>query len=63
MTAKAPMNKRRGKRVSKKTGTIRPCVSPPVSLHRRSRSEFSCGLDLDRALLVEESLDEREKRG
>jgi len=34
-----------------------------VYVHRRSATEFSCGMDDRRALLVEESLDERERRG
>ena len=32
-------------------------------LHRSGPSEFSCGFDDTRALTVEESLDERERRG
>ena len=32
-------------------------------VHRVSPCEFSCGIDDHRALLVEESLDERERRG
>jgi hypothetical protein len=43
----------------------RKAITPrkPSCLHRRSACEFSCGLDDQRAFLVEESLDEREKRG
>ena len=32
-------------------------------LHRTGEREFSCGFDEKEAFLVEESLDEREKRG
>jgi len=35
----------------------------PICQHRRGPFEFSCGFDDPRALLVEESLDERERRG
>lgn len=55
--------KRNARRVPRKNRTPDVEVSPPVILHRRSRSEFSCGVDFDRAILVEESLDERERRG
>ena len=45
-----------------KTGTRRR--EPKVAfLHRIGPSEFSCGIDDTRALLDEESLDERERRG
>ena len=55
--------KRETKCVPRKKRTRIVKVSAPVIQHRRSASEFSCGVDLDRALLVEESLDERERRG
>jgi hypothetical protein len=63
MRAKAPIKKKSGKRLPQKIRPARAPVSQPVALHRRSPSEFSCGIDLERALLVEESLDERERRG
>ena len=63
MRAKAPIKKKSGKRLPQKIRPARAKVSQPVSLHRRSPSEFSCGVELERALLVEESLDERERRG
>jgi hypothetical protein len=44
-----------------KKGALRPMR--PVCLHRRCPCEFSCGLKDPRARLVEESLDERERRG
>jgi hypothetical protein len=63
-TMKALIKKKRNaRRVSPKNKTADVKVSGPVILHRRSPSEFSCGVDLERALLVEESLDERERRG
>jgi hypothetical protein len=55
--------KRNARRVPRKNRTPGVKVSPTVLLHRRSPSEFSCGVDFDRATLVEESLDERERRG
>jgi len=55
--------KRNARRVPRKNKTPGVKVTSPVILHRRSPSEFSCGVDFDRALLVEESLDERERRG
>ncbi len=63
-TMKALIKKKRNaRRVSPKNKTADVKVLGPVILHRRSPSEFSCGVDLERALLVEESLDERERRG
>jgi hypothetical protein len=62
MRAKAPVKKKGGKR-SPNVRTACAKGSQPFSLRRRSLSEFSCGVDLERALLVEESLDERERRG
>ncbi|HEX7517415.1 MAG TPA: response regulator [Chthoniobacterales bacterium] len=52
--------KKSGKRLPQKIKTAGP---KPVCLHRRSASEFTCGIDDQRAFLVEESLDERERRG
>lgn len=43
--------------------SVRGLSFKPVYQHRRSPLEFSCGFADRRALLVEESLDEREKRG
>ena len=64
MKTKAPGRKKSGKRLPQNTGRAGPkFLSQPVCLHRRSASEFSCGIDDQRALLVEESLDERERRG
>ena len=63
MKARAPITKEEGKRTPGKSRTTRAKSSQPVSRHRRSPSEFSCGVGLERALLVEESLDERERRG
>jgi hypothetical protein len=64
MKTKAPIKKKNGKRLSQKIRTAEPKVlSQPVCLQRRSTSEFSCGIDDPRALLIEESLDERERRG
>jgi hypothetical protein len=60
MKAKTLIKKRTGTRLSQR---VRAKISQPVSIHRRSPSGFSCGIDLERAILVEESLDERERRG
>ena len=60
MKTKTPVKKKSRKRLPRK---IRTAGLKPVCLHRRSASEFSCGIDDQRALLVEESLDERERRG
>lgn len=62
MKMKKLTKKQIGKRLPQRAGPGRAKVSQPVSLHRRGPSEFSCGIDFDRALLVEESLDERERR-
>lgn len=64
MKTKASVKNQSGKRLPQsigKTGSKFP--SQPVCLHRRSAFEFSCGIDNRRALLVEESLEERERRG
>ena len=63
MNAKTPRNRKTRTQSARKTAQARMKVSRPVTLHRRNRSEFSCGVDFDRAILVEESLDERERRG
>jgi hypothetical protein len=64
MKTKAPVKKKSGKRLPKNIGRAGPKFSfQPVCLHRRSASEFSCGIDDQRAFLVEESLDEKERRG
>ena len=64
MKTKAPVKKKSGKRLPRKIKTVGPKRSSQVvCLQRRSASEFSCGIDDQRALLVEESLDERERRG
>ena len=55
--------KKNARRVPRKNRTPGVKVSPPVIVHRRSPAEFSCGVDFDQAILVEESLDERERRG
>ena len=55
--------KRTNRRVRKQIAPRRATVAQPVILHRRMSSEFSCGVDFERAILVEESLDERERRG
>lgn len=63
MKVRAPLKKKDGKRVRKGPRTTRAKVSGPIALDRTSPAEFTCGVELDRALLVEESLDERERRG
>lgn len=60
MKKKAAMKKKSRKQLPRKIGRT---GLNPVCVHRRSASEFSCGIDDQRALLVEESLDERERRG
>lgn len=55
-TGKRRVLGRRHTKRGKRPGDIE-CV------HRVSPYEFSCGIDDQRALLVEESLDERERRG
>ena len=60
MKTKRMAKKKSGKRPPEKIGTVR---SRATSIQQRSGSEFLNGVDLERALLVEESLDERERRG
>ena len=55
-TGRRGQQRKRNDRTGKKTTRVE---CPP----RRSPYEFFCGLDDREALLVEESLDEREKRG
>ena len=63
MKVRTPLKKKDRKRIPKRARTTRSKVSQPIALDRISPSEFTCGVELDRALLVEESLDERERRG
>jgi hypothetical protein len=63
MKVRTPLKKKDGKRIPKRPRTTRAKVSQPIALDRKSPVEFTCGVELDRALLVEESLDERERRG
>lgn len=63
MKTEKRIKKQIGKRLSQRVRPGRAKVSQPISLHRRSPCEFSCGIDFERAVLVEESLDERERRG
>jgi hypothetical protein len=58
--AKSTVKKKTKKRFSRK---VVMAAGKPVCLHRRCTCEFSCGVPFERALLVEESLNEREKRG
>jgi hypothetical protein len=60
MKTKRTAKKKSGKRLPQKIRTVR---SRATSIQPRSGSEFLNGVDLERALLVEESLDERERRG
>jgi hypothetical protein len=61
MRARAPVKKKKsGKHAPPKAAAT---GRKPVCLHRRSACEFSCGIDDQCAFLVEESLDERERRG
>ena len=60
MKAKTSIKKGSGTRLPKR---IRKVDLKPVCLQRRSASEFTCGIDDEHALLVEESLAERERRG
>ena len=60
MKTKRTAKKKSGTRVPQKIGTV---GSRATSIQRRSGSGFSNGIDLEGALLVEESLDERERRG
>jgi hypothetical protein len=60
MRARTPVKVKGGRRLSRKTIKA---GRKPICLHRRSACEFSCGIDDRHAFLVEESLDEREKRG
>jgi hypothetical protein len=59
-TAKTTRRREPKRRRNNRTGKKMPRVE---CLRRQSPYEFSCGLDDSRALLVEESLDERERRG
>lgn len=63
MKTKKSIKKQIGKCLPQQVRPDRAKVSQPISVHRRSPSGFSCGIELDRAVLVEESLDERERRG
>lgn len=63
MRGKTPIREKRKKSLSQNIRPVHIEVSEPVSLHRRSPFEFSCGINFERALRVEESLDERERRG
>jgi hypothetical protein len=63
MKVTTSLKKKDGKRIPRRRRTTRPQVSRPITLDRTSPVEFTCGVELDRALLVEESLDERERRG
>jgi hypothetical protein len=64
MTTKFSAKKRAQSRsLQKATERVAAHFPDPVGQRRRSAFEFSCGLDDPRALLVEESLDERERRG
>ena len=60
MKTKRTAKKKSGKRLPQKIKTVR---SKATSIQPRSASGFSNGIDLERAMLVEESLDERERRG
>ena len=60
LSAKATRDERPPRTSKKKAPKHAPRVQ---CLRRPSPSEFSCGFDETRALLVEESLDERERRG
>ena len=64
MKTKSMAKKAHGRRhtaaAKKQTHRREPRVT---CLHRSTPGEFSCGVDDTRALLVEESLDERERRG
>jgi hypothetical protein len=55
MRAKAPIKKKGRQPLPRETGPARAKISQPVSLHRRSSAEFSCGICFERALLIEES--------
>lgn len=63
MKTKKLIKQQIGKRLPQRAKPVHIEVSEPVSLHRRSPFEFSCGINFERALRVEESLDERERRG
>lgn len=63
MKSAAIKKKEKTRRVPRKKRTTGVGVMTAVVRQRKSRAEFSCGVDFDRALLVEETLDERERRG
>ena len=63
MKVRAQLKKKNGKWLPQGPRTTRVKVSQPIAVGQTSPVEFSCGIELDRALLVEESLDERERRG
>ena len=63
MKVRTSLKKKGEKRIPRRRRTTRPQVSQPITLDRTSPVEFTCGVEVDRALLVEESLDERERRG
>lgn len=63
MRTKTRKTNKGGKREPRMTATVRAKASQVASVHRQSQPAISSGLEFDDAVLVEESLDEREKRG
>ena len=63
MKTKARVKEKSGKRARQDAGKDGPeFLCHPVCLHRRSATEFTCGIVNQPGRLVEESLNERERR-
>lgn len=59
-----PHRKKSGaRRASKSAGGTHKLQSQVACIGKRTPIEFSCDIDDNEALAIEESLDEREKRG
>lgn len=61
--SKPHRKKSRARGTSKSAGGTHKLQSQVACIGKRSPIEFSCGIDDNEALAIEESLDEREGRG
>jgi hypothetical protein len=62
MKAKSPLKRHAGNRpLPKATGGFRKSFPHPTCRRRQGPFEFSCGIDMTRALIVKESLKEGER--
>jgi hypothetical protein len=60
---KAKPSRKMRRRPSRESKRLRKSLPPLNELNRRLAAELSGGVDDEQALVVEESLDERERRG